>query len=186
MIDLGRRAAKYRSGALGGTRALSINVQRWIVCAALLLSACNRSGDYLAVAGGGFVFNYRIAEATYGIALKPMREIPADAVIEARFDNPVGGAPFVVRKAGPFNPTRITLATPPLAGVEKGKPYKAVVVLSDGDGETLQKIEKTFVSDLDQSVLPERPLAIGPGYQKNLDGSTTAYPESINRTPPKP
>ena len=157
-----------------------------LVVAALFLVGCTGSGDYLAVAGGGFVFNYRIAEATYGIALKPMREIPANAVIEARFDNPAGGDPLVVRKEGPFNPTRITFATPPLTGVEKGKSYKAVVVLSDGEGTTLQTIEKAFVSDLDQSVLPERPLAIGPGYQKNLDASPTAYPESINRTRPQP
>ena len=150
----------------------------------LLLAACNGSGDYLAVAGGGFVFNYRIAEAKYGIALKPMRDIPADAVLEATFDDPAGGAPFVMRKAGPFNPTRVTFDTPPIHGVVKGRPYKVAVVLRDAAGKTLQTIDKTFQSELDQTVLPERPLAIGPGYQKNIDESTTAYPPSINMTPP--
>jgi hypothetical protein len=54
------------------------------------------------------------------------------------------------------------------------------------DGKALQTIEKTFTSDVGQESLPERPLAIGPGYQKNLDGSESAYPESVGETPPKP
>jgi len=115
-------------------RALSI----FVLLAAVLLSACKESGDYLAVAGGGFVFNYRIAEATYGIALAPMRELPADAVVEATLENPAGGEPIVIRKEGPFNPTRIAFQTPPIQGVVKGKPYKVVVVLRDGSGATLQ------------------------------------------------
>ena len=149
----------------------------------VLLAACSESGDYLAVAGGGFVFNYRLAEADYGIALKPMRELPADASIEATFENPSGGEPFVIRKEGPFNPIRVAFDTPPLDGVVKNRPYKVVVVLRDAGGAALQRIEKTFTSQLDQTALPERPLAIGPGYQKNIDGSTSAYPPSLSAKP---
>jgi hypothetical protein len=148
-----------------------------------MLTACSESGDYLAVAGGGFVFNYRLAEADYGIALKPMRELPADSSIEVTFENPSGGEPFVVRKEGPFNPIRVAFDTPPLDGVVKNRPYEVVVVLRDGAGATLQRIEKTFTSQLDQTALPERPLAIGPGYQKNIDASTTAYPPSLSGRP---
>lgn len=151
-----------------------------------MLPACSGSGDYLAVAGGGFVFNYRIAEATYGIAFKPMRAIPENAVIEASFENPAGGEPFVMRKVGPFNPTRIAFTTPAVTGVVKGRAYKVIVALSDAAGMNLQTIEKTFASDVDQAVLPERPLAIGPGYQKNIDASTTAYPPSLNAPKPAP
>jgi len=154
--------------------------------AALLLASCNASGDYLAVAGGGFIFNYRIAEATYGIALKPMRELPADGVIEASFENPAGGNPIVLRKEGPFNSTRIALSTPPVQGVMAKRPYNVAVVLIDGAGKVLQRIEKTYASELDQSALPARPLAIGPGYQKNIDESTTAYPPSVGARPPQP
>ncbi len=148
-----------------------------------LAAACGEGGDYLAVAGGGFVFNYRIAEAEYGIALKPMRELPADSSIEATFENPSGAEPFVLRKYGPFNPTRIAFDTPPLHGVVKDRPYKVVVVLRDAGGGELQRIEKAFASELDQSALPERPLVIGPGYQTNLDESTSAYPPSLSRKP---
>lgn len=144
------------------------------------LTACTDSGDYLSPAGGGFVFNYRIAEATYGIALTPMRDLPPDGLLEATFENPSGGAPFVLREEGPFNPTRIAFVTPPLEGVVKGRPYKVSVVLKDATGATLQSIEKTYTSELDQSVIPERPLAIGPGYQRNLDRSETAYPPSMS------
>ncbi len=164
---------------MNARRVLSVVV----LLAAAMLFACKEDGDYLAVAGGGFVFNYRIAEATYGIALKPMRELPADAVVEATLEDPAGGEPIVMRKEGPFNPTRISFETPPVQGVVKGKPYKVVVVLRDASGATLQTIEKTFTSELDQTVLPERPLAIGPGYQKNIDESTTAYPPSISADP---
>ena len=143
------------------------------------LAGCSENGDYLAVAGGGFIFNYRIAEASYGIALKPMRELPADGVIEATFENPAGGAPFVIRKEGPFNPTRVALSTPPVQGVVKDRLYRVSVVLRDASGAPLQTIDKTYESELDQSVIPPRPLAIGPGYQKNLDGSETAYPPSL-------
>ena len=155
-----------------------------VLLLAAMLAACTGSGDYLSTAGGGFIFNYRIAEATYGIALKPMRDLPPDGVIEATFENPSGGAPFVMRKDGPFNPTRIAFTTPPLEGVEKGRPYKVSVVLKDAAGATLQTIDKSYVSDIDQSVLPSRPLAIGPGYQRNLDASETAYPPSIAPEPP--
>jgi hypothetical protein len=160
--------------------------RRWFLAAALALAACSGSGDYLAVAGGGFVFNYRIAEATYGVALKPMRELPVDGVVEGTFENPAGGAPIVVREEGPFNPTRIALQTPPLQGVEAKRPYKVSVVLTDGKGAVLQRIEKTYASELDQSALPGKPLAIGPGYQKNIDGSTTAYPPSVGAAPAEP
>lgn len=149
----------------------------------LALGACSGSGEYLTVAGGGFIFNYRIAEATYGIALKPMRDLPADGVIEARLQDPAGGEPFVIRKAGPFNPTRIAFQTPPVRGVVKNEPYTVVVVLTDGAGAILQTIERRYKSDIDQSVLPERPLAIGPGYQENIDASESAYPPSIDSLP---
>jgi hypothetical protein len=158
-------------------------IQRRLAAALLtiaLTAACSESGDYLAVAGGGFVFNYRIAEATYGIALTPLRQIPDDAVIEARFDNPSGGEPIVLAKEGPFNPTRIAFQTPPVQGVVAGHPYQVVVLLTDAAGAELQRLEKTFESELDQAVLPEDPLAIGPGYQQNVDGSDTAYPDSID------
>jgi hypothetical protein len=151
-----------------------------------LASGCNRSGEYLAVAGGGFVFNYRLGEATYGIALKPMRDLPEQSAITATFENPAGGDPYVIKKQGPFNPIRIAFQTPALEGVVAHHPYKVDVVLADESGKELQRIEKTYASDVDESVLPERPLVIGPGYQQNLDESETAFPDEIMPAPATP
>ena len=149
------------------------------LAASLLLAACKESGDYLEVAGGGFLFNYRLAEATYSVVLRPLRTIPEGSVIEATIEDPAGGEPIVIRKEAPFDAGRIPIDTPPVEGVVKDRPYAATIVLTDGAGQTLQKIETTFESDLDQSVMPKRPLAIGPGYQENIDESTTAYPPSL-------
>ena len=59
-----------------------------------------------------------------------------------------------------------------------------IVVLAAADGVELQRIERAFESDVDQSVLPERPLVIGPTYQPNIDGSETAYPPSLSEPEP--
>jgi hypothetical protein len=160
-----------------------------VVCAlAFVLAGCEESGDYLEVSGGGFLFNYRLAEATYGIVLRPLRTMPEGSVIEATLENPDGGEPIVIRSEYPFDPGRIAIDTPPVEGIVKDHPYTASIVLRDAAGATLQTIETTFESDLDQSVLPERPLAIGPGYQENIDESTTAYPPSLGTggAPPPP
>jgi hypothetical protein len=147
------------------------------------LIACVGEQDYLEAGGGGFIFNYRNAVATYGIIVFPRRDPPAGATIEASFENPAGGDPIWISRPARGG-GRIDFETPPLTGVEKDKPYRVVVVLKSAEGRELQRIEKTFVSELDQSVLPERPLAIGPGYQRNIDASEVPFPPSIYRAPP--
>lgn len=151
--------------------------------ACLIGAACVDQSQYLELAGGGFVFNYRNATATYGVILLPRRDPPAGAVIEASFENPAGGDPIVLSRPARGG-GRITFQTPPLSGVEKDRPYHVVVVLKSAVGEELLRLEKDYTSDLDQSVLPERPLAIGPGYQQNIDRSTEPFPPSIFRSPP--
>jgi hypothetical protein len=69
--------------------------------------------------------------------------------------------------------------------VERARPYHVVVLLKSENGEELQRIAHDYASDLDQSVLPARPLAIGPGYQQNIDESATPFPPSLYRSPPK-
>ena len=157
-----------------------------VLCAIALslLAACAGKDEYLVPGGGGFIFNYRNAEATYGMILFPRKDPPAGATIEVSFEDPAGGAPIVVSRPARGG-GRIDFQTPPVTGVEKDRPYQVVAVLKSAEGEELQRIEKTYASELDQSVLPERPLAIGPGYQKNIDRSTSAFPPSIFRDPAK-
>ena len=116
--------------------------------------------------------------------LFPRKDPPAGAIIEVSFEDPAGGAPILVSRPARGG-GRIDFQTPPVSGVEKDKPYKVVAVLRSAEGEELQRIEKTYASEVDQSVLPERPLAIGPGYQKNIDRSTTPFPPSLFVDPAK-
>lgn len=155
-----------------------------ILLALLALPACVDDSEYLELAGGGFVFNYRNAVANWGIVLVPRRDPPEGATIEVAFENPAGGAP--IRLARPARGGgRIDFRTPPLRGIVKDRPYRVTVLLKSAAGEELLRIEKDYASDLDQSVLPERPLAIGPGYQKNIDESGVPFPSTIYRAPPR-
>ena len=147
-----------------------------------MLAACVGESDYLKAGGGGFIFNYRNAEASYGIILFPQKDPPPGSTIEVRFDNPAGGEPILVSRPARGG-GRIDFQTPPVEGVEKDKPYLVVAVLKSAEGVELQRIEKTFKSEVDQSILPDRPLAIGPGYQRNIDGSASPFPPSIFRNP---
>lgn len=155
----------------------------WPLLLIVLLGACVDKSHYLDLAGGGFIFNYRDATATYGVVLLPRRDPPPGATIEASFENPAGGEPIVLSRDARGG-GRIEFHTPPLTGVRKGVPYHVTVVLRAADGKELLRLEKDYTSDVDQSVLPDKPLAIGPGYQTNIDESPTAFPPSIYRKPP--
>jgi hypothetical protein len=134
---------------------------------AALVSCSNEPDHYLEVVGGGFAFNYRIAEATADIIVAPVRDLPVGAAVEVTFEDPAGGGPFVLRKDAPAEKQRIDFTTPPLQGIIAGKGYAVTVRLLAENGSELERIEKTFRSELDQTVLPEKPLTIGPGYAPN-------------------
>ena len=136
--------------------------------AARAQTAANAAGEPLLVAqGGGFIFNYREARAHYGLAVKPQRAMPANAIVEARFDNPAGGPAIVAIRPFDGTPRPIILETPPVTGIRKGVDYKVVVEVRIPDGSVIGGFTKTYQSDLDQSVLPKAPLVIGPGYERN-------------------
>jgi hypothetical protein len=143
---------------------------------ALLLAACeDASKPPLALAGGGFIFNYRIAEVFYGVSLKPQRRLAVGAVLEGEFENPAGGPNLIVRETLGAPKLLYALQTPPLKGVKAGKPYQVKVRLIEG-GKITGRVERTFTSDLDQEMLPEMPLTVGPGYTSNPDLPTKTAP----------
>jgi len=136
--------------------------------AALLgLSACSGETPYVVVGGGGILFNYRIAEATAGIVAEVARPLPEGGTVEASFENPAGGPPFVEAKPVTAERRRFSFTTPPLSGIKADTDYQVVVRVLDAGGVELQRIETKVHSDLDQSILPKVPLTIGPGYAKN-------------------
>jgi hypothetical protein len=143
---------------------------------AITLSACGEdaSSPYLDFAGGGFIFNYRNAEAFYGFVAKPLRRLPEGAVIEARFDMPGKVEPFVTSEKVVPGQMQYSFKTPFLTGIEKDHEYKAVMRLLDSSGKELARYERSFHTDVDQSTLPSKPLVVGPGYQTNPDLGPTA------------
>ena len=145
-----------------------------------MLSGCdNPQGPAASFAGGGFIFNYRVGQAYYGVVVKTEGTLPQDAVIEGQFENPAGGNAVVVQVKAASDQRKYVLRTPPLKGVKKDVPYKVVVrILEKPGGQELQRIEKTIKSDIDQSLLPQSPLVIGPGYEINPENDITKPTQS--------
>jgi hypothetical protein len=119
------------------------------------------------VSGGGILFNYRIAEATAGIVAEVARPLPEGGMVEASFEDPAGGPPFVESKPVTEDRRRFSFVTPPLTGIKADTDYAVVVRVLDADGTEVQRVETKVHSDLDQSILPKVPLTVGPGYARN-------------------
>ncbi len=153
------------------SRARSSRLLVSLAIIAGLLGGCRDAGegDYVNVTGKIFVFNYRIAQATYLLTLGKLRPLPDGAILEATFENPAGGTPFVVRqKIWPMM-EKITVESPPIKCVKANREYKVSMRLEDASGKILQIIERKMISDVDQSVMPDKPLVVGPFYDPNPD-----------------
>lgn len=138
---------------------------------ALFLSGCGEdpNAPYLSFAGGGFVFNYRNAEAFYGFVAKPLRTLPEGGVIEAQFEVPGGAPPATATEKVVQGKIQYTFQSPNLTGIQAKHDYKAVMRLLDAQGKEIARYEQNFHTDVDQSTLPNQPLVVGPGYEKNPD-----------------
>lgn len=148
---------------------------------ALALTACQREtgGDPLKLTGKMFVFNYRLAYATYLVTLEQTEPLPDGAIVKAEFENPAGGAPLTLERKIFPNLPRVVLESPDVTCVKKARPYKVTIAVVGPDGGTLQSIETEVTSSADQSILPAKPLVVGPGYDKNpevfKDGKAPAH-----------
>lgn len=135
----------------------------------LLLAGCGEdpNAPYLSFAGGGFVFNYRNAEAFYGFVAKPLRTLPEGGMIEAQFEVPGRPDPAIDQEKVAQGQVQYSFQSPNLTGIEPKRDYKAVMRLMDAEGKEVARYERNFHTDVDQSTLPNQPLVVGPGYQKN-------------------
>ncbi|WP_436637987.1 hypothetical protein [Microbaculum sp. FT89] len=137
---------------------------------AVSLAACEETtGDYVTVTGGGFLFNYRLAEATYGLVATARRTVPPGTVFIADFENPEGGPPLTVELVSREKQRRFALNSPPIKNVVADTPYTVTLTLKTPEGAVIETHETTYTSKIGSSVLPEKPLTIGPGYTKNPD-----------------
>jgi hypothetical protein len=153
------------------TRQEPSAVKRLILILAMLatalIAACSGSGgSWIETAGGGFIFNYRLAIAFAGVVVVPLKPLPEKSVIEVTMENPAGGDPIVMRRT-PVSGGKIEFVTDPLTGIVADKEYAVTIRLIAENGGELQRIERTFRSQLDQSVLPPAALTVGPGYTPN-------------------
>ncbi|WLS09005.1 hypothetical protein Q9314_04315 [Shinella sumterensis] len=151
---------------------------------ALLLSACQRETgpDPLKLTGKMFVFNYRLAYATYLVTLEKTQPLPDGSVVRASFENPAGGAPLTLERKLFASLPRVVLESPDVTCVKKNHPYKVSIRVLGPGGEQLQSLETEVTSSLDQDILPAKSLVIGPAYEKNpavfKDGKAPAHFET--------
>ena len=151
------------------------DVKRQVLLAAGMLvalgfSACREAGEkgeYFAVSGKLFVFNYRVAEATYLVTLQPLQPMREGQTAVASFEDPAGGEAIVVRQRIWPKLSKVTLESPALRCVRKDRPYRVAIRIEDSTGEALQTIETTMTSTEDQQLLPDKPLVVGPVYTPN-------------------
>ena len=123
------------------------------------------SRPYLQILGGGFVFNYRVDDTFYGFTARIVRPVPVGTILEASFEDPAGGAPIVIRERVGTGQLQYALRTPELHNVQKDHPYKVEIRLLDrADERVIWETRREYRSALDQSVMPEGPLTVGPGY----------------------
>ncbi len=154
-----------------------------VALAVLLVAGCDDEPDdkpYLEFAGGGFIFNFRLATADYGFVARVARDIPAGAIIEARFENPSGGEPIVIKQSAEARLRTYVFRTPPVQGVKAERDYRVELRLLDATGQqVIASYTNSFRSDIDQDVLPKAPLTVGPGYhQPKAEGARSKLEES--------
>ena len=151
----------------------------------LLLAGCGEEdGPRVAFVGGGFVFNYRQAEITYGFVARIDGQAPEGSVLEAVFEDPAGGPPIILRQSVLSTRRSYKFETPPVTGVRSDHDYQVELrLLAPGAApeaapETvIASNARSYRSQLDADILPAQPLAVGPGYHRP-DGSVPT-PEDL-------
>ncbi|WLP54680.1 hypothetical protein [Agrobacterium fabrum] len=153
------------------------------IAAMLSLSGCQRDEprEVAKLSGRMFVFNYRVAIATYLVTLQRIAPIRDGSSVEAVFENPRGGPDLTTRERIFPKGEKITVQSPPVECVKQDRPYRVTIRIKGPDGDVMQTIETTIRSDTDQSALPAKPLVIGPLYTPNpevfkSDGTTDMRP----------
>jgi hypothetical protein len=126
----------------------------------------------LAFAGGGFLYNYRIAETRYGLSMRIVNPVPIGSLLEVTFENPAGGEPFIVTRSLGTEPGLIGVESPALPDVATGRDFAVVIRLRERvTNAVLETHERQFRTNIDPSVMPKKPLTVGPGYHRNPDNA---------------
>ena len=124
-----------------------------LLAGVLALTACRDTGgegEYFEVTGKLFVFNYRVARATYLVVLMPLKPMREGETAVATFENPAGGEPIVVRQKIWPKLDKTSIESPALRCIVKDKPYAVTIRIEGADGKVIQTIETTMASSQDQ------------------------------------
>ena len=135
----------------------------------LASAACQRETgpDPLQLTGKMFIFNYRLAYATYMVTLTKTEPVPEGSTITAEFDNPAGGAPILLTRKLFQKLDKVVLESPDVTCVRRATPYRVAIRVEGPDGALLQSLETSVISNLDQDIMPAKALVVGPAYDKN-------------------
>ncbi len=141
-----------------------------LIC--VVLSACGDDGspkDYLKIAGGGITFNYRYSQASMIVIAQQKYPLPAGSTVEAQFDLPGQKVRQIVTQPAMEGKLTYKLQSDPLLGFKKGGEYNVTIRLLDASGKELDRDDRVYVSDVDQSTLPTKPLAPDYAYTPHLE-----------------
>lgn len=132
-----------------------------IVAGLLALAACRDSsgeGEWFAVKGKLFEFNYRLGIATYVITLDALQPFGEGNFAVVHFEDPAGGEPLELRQKLWPKLRHQTLTSPPLSCVVKDRPYAVDIRIEDPKGALLQRLAVTMTCE-SGPVDPARPAA---------------------------
>ena len=144
----------------------------FVFMAGSFLSACGDSDapkDYLKIAGGGLVFNYRVSQASMIVIAQQVYPLPVGSIVEAQFDLPGTNTRQVVTLPAMEGKLTYKLQSDPLTNIKKGGKYNVTIRLLDTSGVQLDQHDRAFESDVDQSTLPSKPLVEGLEFKPHLE-----------------
>jgi hypothetical protein len=139
---------------------------------ALVLSACGDDygpKDYLKIAGGGITFNYRYSQAGMVVIAQQKYPLPEGSVIEAQFDQPGQEARQTTSLPAIAGKLTYKLQSDVMTGLQKGGEYKVTIRLLDKAGKELDRDDRIYVSDQDQSTLPTKLIVEGLALTPHLE-----------------
>ena len=125
------------------------------------------NADFAEITGGGFIYNYRIADIRAGITVGLVKPLPLGTLLIAEFEDPAGGT-VDIEKAVSHAKRNYSFETPSLTGVLPDRGYAVHLTVKDPEtGETIETHEKQLKTSAAPKAMPSRPLTIGPGYHPN-------------------
>lgn len=146
-----------------------------VYCASVFAAVYRHNQTVLAkagfaeITGGGFIYNYRIADIRSGITVGIVKPLPPGTRLLAEIENPAGGT-IELEQTVIAAKRNYKFETPSLTDVAADHEYLAVLTVIDGTtGAEIERHQTSLKSSVAPRSMPSRPLTIGPGYHRNPD-----------------